>query len=72
MLCHGVSVRDPVALAREITEKLINCLLQVVVEGEDDGHSRITQLLQKKAGRREKICKLVEELLDLTFKVFGV
>ena len=65
-------VKDPVTLAREITEELINAPVQMVVEGEDDGFSRISQYLQKKPQAVEKIRKMVEESLDLPLYMHDV
>ena len=59
------SEKDPVALARELTQELIDAPVQVVVEGDDDGHTRIANFLQKRPQDVEFLKKLIVETIDL-------
>ena len=57
--------KDPLALARELTEELIEAPVQLVVEGEDDGHTRILDFLKRQGQEVQQIKVMVEETLDL-------
>ena len=64
-LARDGSGKDPVALAKELTEELINAPVSMLIESDDDGHSRIAEYLRKNPEQVAQIRRFVENSLDL-------
>lgn len=66
------SDQDPLEIARELTEELIEAPITEVLEGEDDPRSRIAAFMSQNAAEAGKIRSFVEQSMDLPLSMHEV
>ena len=64
--------KDPLAIARELTMELIGAPVQMLVEGEEDSHSRVAHFMANCNKHVAQIQRFIEETMDLPLAMHEV
>ena len=68
----GGAEQDPLAIARELTQELIDAPVHMLEEGEDDSHARVTQFMTSCGQQATKIQRFIEDVIDLPLSMHDV
>ena len=64
--------QDPLAFARELTQELIEVPVQMLLEGEEDSHGRVSHFMSNCSQQAAKIQRFIEDVIDLPVTMHDV